>query len=344
MKITKIELRNFKRFTHLVLEQIPVSTKLVLVIGSNGSGKSCIFDAFEALNKAKRGEGMNPKQLAYYQKDIGADFNVSLSTFGTDGNQDTTNINSTLQRDKHLAAVNFYGRSSFRQVPRLTRTALGNSINTEEDIDRPKFFIDRDERFENDIEKITSVILRDFFRNPDAQSQIKVRFIDPINAALTRIFGEKNGTKLELIEIIPPLEGQVAQVTFRKGNTEFHYNQLSAGEKEVINVLINLSSRRELLEDAICFFDEIDLHLNTKLQYQLLQEITENWIPDSSQFWTASHSLGFIEYARSSEHAVVLDLDDLDFDQKQIIHPAEKSDVQIFDIAVGREFAGRKIF
>ncbi len=224
-------------------------------------------------------------------------------------------------------------------MPRLTRTSLGESrFNTEQDTDRPKFFIDRDERFENDIEKITGIILRDFFRVSDAQTKIKDRFINPINRAITNIFGEKNGTKLELIEIIPPLEGKIAQVTFRKGKSEFHYNQLSAGEKEVINILFNLSSQQESLDNAICFFDEIDLHLNTKLQFQLMQEIVENWIPDNSQFWTASHSLGFIDYARSSPNAVILDFDDLDFDFPQTIVPASKDTADVYEIAVGKEF------
>jgi len=102
--------------------------------------------------------------------------------------------------------------------------------------------------------------------------------------------------------------------------------------------LINLSSRREALEDAVCFFDEIDLHLNTKLQFRLLDEIVKNWIPENSQFWTASHSLGFIEYARSSPEAVILDFDDLDFDLPQTLRPVPEENTDVYEIAVGKEF------
>ena len=56
--------------------------------------------------------------------------------------------------------------------------------------------------------------------------------------------------------------------------------------------------------------DELDLHLNTQLQYNLLKEITENWIPENCQLWTASHSLGFIDYANGSEMAAIIDFDD----------------------------------
>jgi len=51
MRIKSIELRNFKRFTELVISDIPETSKLVLLIGSNGSGKSSLFDAFDWVSK-----------------------------------------------------------------------------------------------------------------------------------------------------------------------------------------------------------------------------------------------------------------------------------------------------
>lgn len=56
MHITKLELKNFKRFTDLTLDlsALPQPPKLVLLIGANGSGKSSVFDAFEALSVAVR--------------------------------------------------------------------------------------------------------------------------------------------------------------------------------------------------------------------------------------------------------------------------------------------------
>ena len=62
MRITKVELKNFKRFTDLTIDGIPADTKLVLLIGANGSGKSSVFDAFESLNKGTRGPGLSIRQ------------------------------------------------------------------------------------------------------------------------------------------------------------------------------------------------------------------------------------------------------------------------------------------
>jgi hypothetical protein len=86
--------------------------------------------------------------------------------------------------------------------------------------------------------------------------------------------------------------------------------------------------------------DEIDLHLNTALQYNLIKEIVENWIPLKCQFWTASHSLGFIEYANKSSEAAIIDLDNLDFDKQQVLVPLSKENPDVYEIAVSKDMLG----
>lgn len=345
MRITKIELVNFKRFSHLEISNIPELSKLVVVIGSNGSGKSSLFDAFGFVDAAIK-QDIKPKEpfWDYFRKRKG--FPIEVSLFVDEGSPfivSDRKFRIPVVR-KYESPVDstrsFYGRSSFRQVSRLTRTSLGQGgqVDLEKDSDRPKFFIDRDNRFENDIEKVTETILRDFFRLKQSNEEILRNYISPINGALQRIFGEGNGTKLRLIEIIPPLEGKVAQIIFQKGKSEIHYNYLSAGEKEVFNLLINLLSRASLYEDTIYYLDEIDLHLNTKLQFNLIKEITETWIPHRSQLWTATHSLGFIEYAKQSDHASILDFGDLNFDLPQTLVPEAKDNPDVYEIAVGKDF------
>jgi len=344
MKIKSLRLKNFKRFTDLTLQDIPEHTKLVLLIGANGSGKSSVFDAFEfiaILNKGSR----NEPEHDYYGKNKQTNIEVVLETF------EHSIIRSTLadwQKINQLQLGSFYGRSSFRQVPRLTRSILGTNFNINVDNDRPPTFIDRDERFENDLEHLFGKLLKEFFRTANDKSEIKEKVINPINNALERIFGHQNGTRLKLLELIPPLEGKVAEINFQKGESIFHYNYLSAGEKEVFNILINLVARGEYYTDTIFFFDEIDLHLNSKLQYNFLKEIIDNWIPDNCQFWTASHSLGFIQYAKETENAVIFDFDDCDFDLPKVLSPEPKDNADIYEIAVSKEllpqlFKDRKI-
>ena len=342
MKIKSLQLKNFKRFTDLTLQGIPDDAKLVLLIGSNGSGKSSVFDAFGYLaHQNKQAQTVNQ---AYYTKIIDKPLEIILETYehGVEEFSDGIWRSST-----QLSGQNFYGRSSFRQVPRITRSQLGTGVNIESDSDRPNSFIERDQRFENDLEHIFGKLLREYFRSKD-RGEIYEQVIDPINSALKRIFGDNSQTLLQLENLIPPLEGKIAEVTFHKGGLFFHYNYLSAGEKEVFNILVNLVARREYYSNSIYYFDEIDLHLNTKLQYNLLKELVENWIPEDCQFWTASHSLGFIEYATDYEKGYIFDFDDLDFDKPQAIKSKHKESLEVFEIAVSKAFIdkvvqGRKI-
>jgi len=371
MRIKSLELKNFKRFTDLTISDIPETAKLVLLIGSNGSGKSSVFDAFAAtnslLNRTLVGQPLPPNKFIVVQTVL---INgVEVSFFQTDYyrkiKSEAINVKIEFNNDREVKIegdlfigenINktsnlFYGRSSYRQVPKLTRTksGLGSTSDFETDGDRPKSMIDRDERFENDIEIVSVQIFREIFREPKSASDIIDKYIKPLNKAFESIFGSSSETSLKIIEIIQPLNNQIAQITFKKGDFEFHYNFLSAGEKEIFNIVFNLLVRKNQYQDTIYFIDEMDVHLNTQLQYNLIKEITENWIPENSQLWTASHSLGFIEYANESENAVIFDFDDLNFDVKQELKPIDKNNYQVFEIAVSKEFVekafnGRDIF
>jgi len=344
MKITKLELKNFKRFDDLTIDLTSLAepAKLVLLIGANGSGKSSVFDAFEILNKLGR-EGLSKPDSYYYLKKESKDFNVTITTDGLHNSNNSIII--TLHPSNNLEKLkkqSFYGRASVRQIPRLTRTSLGQrNVSFENDTDRPQTYIDRDNRFENDIEKVASSILTDVFKGNNSTEEIIESYINPINRSFENIFGTEENTRIKLISIKPPLEGKTAEILFQKGTSQIPYDYLSSGEKEIFNILLNLLTRKEYFQDTIYFLDEIDLHLNTQLQKNLLKEITESWIPGKCQLWTASHSLGFIEYANEAEHAAIIDFDNLNFDVPQVITPSPKKNFDVFEIAVSKEFLSK---
>ena len=341
MLIKKLQLINFKRFTELIIDLSEQATppKLVLIIGVNGSGKSCLFDAFEAVSSlAKDDTTLAP---TYYRKNAQKDFQVTIEL------TDKTII-TRLDNKKwpdNLSPTAFYGRSSLRQVPQLTRMALwqGGRVDFEKDSDRPRMYIEKDNRFENDLDKTTELVLKDVFIANKSPIQIQEQYIVPINEAFIRIFGEDNGTKLTLLELIPPLEGKVATILFKKGDCKVHYNYLGNGEKAVFNILVNLLSRTPFYQNTIYYFDELDLHLNTKLQYGLLKEIVEHWIPEGCQLWTATHSLGFIEYTNEVDQAVIINFNELNFDHPQTLFAQPKNRYDVFEIAVSKEFLSKVV-
>ena len=358
MFIRKLELKNFKRFTDLTIDLSGENTapKLVLMIGANGSGKSSVFDVFEWLTyKDIRAADQNHKlfdqenELTYQSKNaLPIEANILLSNGKSRSRKSTTFFSP---KDTFWSSNTFYGRSAVRTVPQLTRTSIGGRQDViTKDSDRPRLYIEIDQRFENDIDILVEKIVTEIFIGEKFEAnELRKRYVEPINEALQRIFKTDQATSLSLLLIMPPLQGKPVEIHFHKGQSNIHYDLLSSGEKEVINILLNLFIRRENYQDTIYFIDELDVHLNTALQYKLIKEITENWIPENCQLWTASHSLGFIQYAQESKAAVILDFDQLDFDQPQTLTPQPKEVLEIYEVAVPKEimfkvFQGKQIF
>ncbi len=346
MRITEVRIQNFKRFTDLVIEGIPSAAKLVLLIGSNGSGKSSVFDAFDYVSKQFKDAAIEKDKYYYKVSEKGLKINLDFNSGET--------INCEYDKEKGITSgtglpnnIKFIGRSSMRIVPRIDFSRL----NFEKDIlfkdkDAPLSFIDFDTRFNFDVTKyikdVTDAVREPVFQGKNADTvKIFSQFIEPINKALKNIFGENERTVIEIAKFKDADLYGPPNLIFKKGINEIEYDVLSHGEKQVIITLLNFIVRKEQLENSIYFIDEMDAHLNTAIQYTLLKEITENWIPDSCQLWTASHSLGFIDYARQATHAAIIDFDQLNFDVHQVLTPEPKDNLEVYEIAVGKDILSR---
>ncbi len=333
MKIQNLHIQNFKRFTDLDIKGIPADTKLVLLIGENGSGKSCIFDAFEWLSRPMK-QGNHLEDDAYYKKNQKETIKLSVKL---DGERVIKKEGKHYYAGERYAS-NFYGRSSLRIVPRIVNTNFSSQI-IEKDSDSPETYIDFDNRFLSDVIKYTQDInkaLREpiFSGKHVDLNQIFKSYIEPLNDAFRNIFGESNQTVIRLIQYEDATVLTPPKLVFKKGLSEINYDLLSHGEKQVVIILLNFVVRREKYKDTIFFIDEMDAHMNTALQFNLIKEITENWIPENCQLWTASHSLGFIDYAKQYSFAQIIDLDQLDYDQKQVLYPSVKDSLDVYEVAV----------
>lgn len=342
MRIQSIHLQNFKRFTDLKIEGIPESGKLVLLIGANGSGKSSVFDALNLFSH-------HADELKGYHRKIGADpFLVEVLL------ADSSRIARGSKRRDHesIERHGFFGRSSLRVLPSVERIGNADRVLIANE-DRPSRFTHEDRRFNTDLALFTSRIdkaLRDPTFEGKAVDTLAIfrEHIEPFNNSLKRVFGSSDQTTIQIRNYDNADPKKAIQLFFKKGASIIPFDLLSHGEKQIVILLMGFAVRREQMENSIVFIDEMDLHLNTSLQKTVLQEIVEHWIPDSSQLWTASHALGFIEYAQESDLAALIDLDALDFDLPQVITPAQKSRLDLVEIAVPREsltrlFANRTI-
>ena len=359
MKIKSIQLKNFKRFTDLSIDGIPEHSKLVLLIGANGSGKSSLFDGFRYTSFVHNNKPSNEQSFynveqsnLYYRKNLSnpVEATIDLSN-GQQIHKFESHETASSKPESFELRKKFIGRSSIRIVPKITNQANLNNIDI--DGDAPIMYIDSDTRFINDvfsyIQQINKALREPAFKGESADTyRIFQNFIEPLNLSLRNIFGVDYAITLKIVEFEDATPTESAKLIFQKGNSKINYDLLSHGEKQVIILLLNFIVRKKQYEDAIIYIDEMDCHLNTALQETLLKEIVEKWIPDSSQLWTASHALGFIDYARKTDDAVILDFDSLNFDIPQIITPLSKEVLDVYDIAIPKSilsqlFSDKKI-
>ncbi|MEM6964045.1 MAG: AAA family ATPase, partial [Bacteroidota bacterium] len=349
MYIENLQLKNFKRFSDLTIDLSGhrPPPKLVLLIGANGSGKTSVFDAFNCIVNVFY-ERINPTASddnSYYAKDSSK--GTAILTKFSDGKiynlKNFESVNST----KQLSDNSFYGRSSMRIIPAIENTRFQEStINNNED--NPNRLIDFDRRFNTDVVKYISdvnrAVLEPTFEGKQADTvKIYQQFIAAFNTSLATIFGENESVAIRISRYQEATTSAPPQLIFKKGDALINYDLLSHGEKQVVITLLNFIVRQKKYTDTIYYIDEMDVHLNTAIQKALLKEIVEQWIPDGCQLWTASHALGFIEYANEAKHAAIVDFDNLDFDQPQVITPSEKNNFDVFEIAVDQQFLS-KIF
>jgi predicted ATPase len=312
MKITRVYLKNFKRFTELEIKEIPPEAKLIVLAGPNGCGKSSVFDGFEQIGGVKKGNLQREDE--YLRKDPGQPWHAEF----TDKDGQTYSFQSNNQPETLT-----YIRSPYRYTSHISVSQLQALPKESVDHDRPKTMIDIDSRLTTNYQRLFTASISDLFSGAlDSMTgkDIREKYTGTINGMLSKILD------IQISDIGEPLSGR-GQLFFSKGKvSKFPYSNLSSGEKEVIDLIIDLVLKIRVFDDTIFCIDEPDLHLNTSIQGKLLEEIL-NLIPDNSQLWIATHSLGFIRkaveiYRKSSgKDAVILDFSETDFDQKAEIKP-----------------------
>lgn len=114
---------------------------------------------------------------------------------------------------------------------------------------------------------------------------------------------------------------------------------MSSGEKEVVDIIIDLIITVEHYTETVFCIDEPELHLNTAIQRKLLIEI-EKLIPDNCQLWIATHSIGFLRALQDElrDKAQILDFSEKDYftgiKTIQPIKPTRQNWQRIFSTAL----------
>ena len=321
MRIKRVHLRGYKRFSSLTLTDIPETARLVVLLGPNGSGKSSLFDAFLAKSQAHQNNYALQNQYAdYYQK--------------------TPSAEDTLRSISEVAeriTITFHGmepaQNDWKGIFNI-RTAYRNEADFQLDsvrrvqpaVEQRRFtrIIDADQAVSDNYARLSWKRMADLDRDAPGDmtfDRYRRESLRELQDAMAKLFAD------------PPLILQdfggihtAGVFRFGKGaSDDFHYKNLSAGEKAAFDMLLDIFVKRSEYSDSIYCIDEPEEHTATALHGRLL-EVMLDILPSTSQLWIATHSIGFVrkayELMRKQGEVVFLDFEGHDLDGKVEISPS----------------------
>ena len=316
MFIKKISLLNYKRFKDLTINLGDKPKRIIALIGPNGCGKSSVFDAmvfYQSLRKRIGNPRINKDLTYHYTTDNISRENIKIEF--TD--EDFSNKYAALEIEEEETSKIFSFRSSYRYNENLSI----KNIKTVEPIETNSIgastTTDLDDRIEYNYRNLWALYYKIIEEGDKTGNQVKEIILNDLKTSI------QNCINLELINL-GNLFDEKGTFIFTKPDYEgrfFEYNVLSSGEKEVVDILLDLYLRKNNFNDTIYIIDEPELHINSLVQRKLLIEINKI-IPENCQIWIATHSIGFMR-------ALQEDL---------------KNECQIIEFEDGKSWASEKFF
>ncbi len=312
MRISKVIIRSFKRFNDLVIQNIPETAKLVVMTGTNGSGKSSVFDAFMTWHR----------NLLYPNQNYDKDYHnkTGLPEIRI---QDSVRIDFYQpipdEREKKQKIFNF--RTAYRNDSDFKISSI-QKIGEEHEYSRLNKLIDNDISVSFNYQRLVAETLTALYggeRDTITVQELRDELIGQIRDSMLRVF-----EGLNFVGINNALED--GTFVFSKGKScNFKYKNLSGGEKAAFDILLDFVIKKDRYDNTIFCIDEPETHLNNRIQSKLLEELI-NILQNNSQLWIATHSIGMMRCAQNLQKAnpnevVFLDFSDKDFDEPQILEP-----------------------
>jgi predicted ATP-dependent endonuclease of OLD family len=307
MKIASIHLKKFKRFEDLKIADLPPA-RLVVLTGPNGCGKSTVFDGllhYRLQSGQLKGFNLNDP---YYARQLTAPAEEAIIEWHGSGPKLPDQIRKAIDV-----------RSAYRHEPGFNLQNL-NRVGRAIDEIRFSQIIHQDQAVSKNYQRLASLIMQ---RNVDKASrsmsiaELQDELFGPIESSLSNLFPNQ----LAFESMGDPLAD--GTFYFKKGVIpKFPYMNLSSGEKAAFDLVLDLGLKRAEFNDTVFCVDEPEAHMSTRLQGTLLTELVR-LLPDNSQLWIATHSIGMMRRAREMYEASPGDVVFLDFSEVNGDIPAE---------------------
>ena len=318
MRVKSVHLHDYKRFTDLRIVDIPESARLVVLIGPNGTGKSSVFDGFIVKSQRARGNfSLDGERANYYDKGTdGAGASATTHDVATKLKIELHGVvesevdwaRSLCIRTAYRHQADFRVEAVNRVAPAAERSRFARIIDTDEAVsDNYSRVVWKllSEQFEDDYKKW---VIEDYHRS----------LLQELQASISSLF-----PSLALQDFGGP--EQMGSFRFSKGTArDFHYKNLSGGEKAAFDLLLDLYVKRDEYGAAVYCIDEPEAHVATAQHGRLLDAML-HLLPPGVQLWIATHSIGFVRRAyqlmQSEDSVAFLDFSERDFDQPVTMPP-----------------------
>lgn len=291
MKISKVKIKDFKRFKDLTLDLGNTPAKIIALVGTNGCGKSSVLDAFIACGKNCGGRirDFNTPEIFYRTDNRNVSQLISIDYLDNDGNainNDDLYFNHEFYKNNREVIFSF--RSPYRYNTKLNITETKATEPIENNSDGASCSLSLDSKVENNYRRLLGFYNQVMEEEDIKPSEARIKVIGLLNQSI------RNCLDLEIVNL-GNVERNNGTLSFKKSDSDitFSFDSLSAGEKEVVDILLDLFLRREKYKNSIFLLDEPELHINTAVQRKLIIEI-DKLIGDGGQIWIATHSIGFL--------------------------------------------------
>ncbi|CAN7340318.1 ATP-binding protein [Ensifer adhaerens] len=289
MKIKSVRFANgYKRFHDLTIDLGDDPKRIVALVGPNGCGKSSVLDGmlFHASAYAAFGSFHGQKDHRYHSMISAPAFSYQNVTIQFVEGAYQAVHDEKAKEGRENTILSF--RSPYRYNTNLnvqeTRAVQPLRLNRY----GASTASDLDAKMEENYRRLNIKFSRYRDENNLRPSDAKDKIIGDLNLSI------KNCLDLE-IDNLGNIEAGEGSIFFSKPDhpQPFDFNVLSSGEKEVVDILLDLYLRQEDYDETIFLLDEPELHINTSIQGRLLHEI-DRLVGPKCQIWLTTHSIGFL--------------------------------------------------